>query len=542
MTTPISICRGCSRHIFSLRTNQTAVVSRWLQPTFTQIGRRTFAIAKTKPIPAKQKKPSKSAPATPKAPAASPFKNAQILRMSYAQRLANKSSPVTLYEAAPHRIFLFSSYMTGLCCAGSAIINYYANVLHCPPEVHVLVPVAFGAMTMAMMAFGTRFALMPAGSIRSIKILPARLAKGKTPTSGAKEISSTDIPVRLQIEARRNLPFPFLPLRRFEADPNTIVMKAPMYNRKPAPTEYDKMRMKQEEEVRRKEEREYEMNHLMTAPFRHVGQAFGMLFKSFRRGLTGEGFAPIEIDGEKFKLDITSAYALEEGRALDRIARIEEDPALADALERLGIAPVYHMREVGKNRHQALWIEALEAKFEGRGEPFDRAKFDQILGSYEALADYPAAIFPAELLSAYPEASVILSVRHSEEAWLTSMETTLWHAHIHRPHPDPSPMAPLSEKYHGYCWDNDLPKYGIAAYRAHNELVRELVNAERERGIGRKFLEFKPGDGWVPLCKFLGMEDVPEGPFPRSDDWIEYKKMVEPEKEKEKKALTEVTS
>lgn len=57
--------------------------------------------------------------------------------------------------------------------------------------------------------------------------------------------------------------------------------------------------------------------------------------------------------------------------------------ALADALERLGIGPVYHMREVGKNRHQALWIEALDAKFEGRGEPYDRERFDQILGNYE---------------------------------------------------------------------------------------------------------------------------------------------------------------
>ncbi len=57
--------------------------------------------------------------------------------------------------------------------------------------------------------------------------------------------------------------------------------------------------------------------------------------------------------------------------------------ALADALERLGSGPVYHMREVGKNRHQALWIEALDAKFEGRGEPYDRERFDQILGNYE---------------------------------------------------------------------------------------------------------------------------------------------------------------
>ncbi|KAI1766367.1 hypothetical protein GGR53DRAFT_486488 [Hypoxylon sp. FL1150] len=206
--------------------------------------------------------------------------------------------------------------------------------------------------------------------------------------------------------------------------------------------------------------------------------------------------------------------------------------SLADALERLGIGPVYHMREVGKNRHQALWAEALDAKFEGRGEPYNREKFDQILGNYEALADYPAAIFPAELMAAYPEASVILSVRHTEDAWLRSMEDTLWHSHIHAPMPNPSPMAPLSTRYHRHCWGNDLPKHGAAAYRAHNALVLSLVEEQ-----GRKFLEYTPGDGWGPLRKFLGVrdEDVPTGPFPRSDDWVEYKKTVEAERrEKEK--------
>ncbi|KAI0180467.1 hypothetical protein GGR52DRAFT_245520 [Hypoxylon sp. FL1284] len=129
--------------------------------------------------------------------------------------------------------------------------------------------------------------------------------------------------------------------------------------------------------------------------------------------------------------------------------------SLADALDRLGFGPVYHMREVGKNRHQGMWIEALDAKFEGRGEPYNREKFERILGSYEALADYPAAIFPAELMAAYPEAAVILSVRHAEESWLASMEATLWHAYTRQPTPNPSLMAPLAARYHRHCWGDD---------------------------------------------------------------------------------------
>ncbi|KAI1212959.1 uncharacterized protein F4807DRAFT_305828 [Annulohypoxylon truncatum] len=207
--------------------------------------------------------------------------------------------------------------------------------------------------------------------------------------------------------------------------------------------------------------------------------------------------------------------------------------SLADALERLGISPVYHMREVGKNKHQAFWIEALDAKFEGRGEPFNREKFDQILRPYEALADYPAAIFPEELMAAYPEASVILSVRRSEDEWLVSMESTLWHAHTHAPSPNPSPMAGLSEKYHRHCWANDLPGRGRAAYRAHNALVRRLA---RDPDQQKKYLEYAPGDGWAPLCAFLGVEEErrpgADEPFPRSDDWVGYKREVMKEKER----------
>jgi hypothetical protein len=41
------------------------------------------------------------------------------------------------------------------------------------------------------------------------------------------------------------------------------------------------------------------------------------------------------------------------------------------------------MREVGKNKHIAAWCEAMDAKFEGKGEPYGREQFNKILGDYE---------------------------------------------------------------------------------------------------------------------------------------------------------------
>lgn len=346
MTTPVSICRGCSRPIVILHNsfetlgpfNRTTKIPSWLQPSLVRTNRRSFGTTKTRaafqkpqPVPSSNSnsKPSKAAPVPPKSTIISPAANLQSPRLSYAQKLAAKSSPTTLYEAGPNRVFLFSSYTAGLFCMAGAAANVLFNVYNVPEGIHFAVPVAFGAMGILMAYIGTRFALMPAGAIRSINVLPARSARAAGPAAKTTPLSASVLPVRLEIEVRRNLPFPGLPLRRFEVDPDNVIMKAPMYNRKSAPSDYEKMLMKQEEAARRRKEREYEMSHLMTAPFRHTGRAFKMFFANFRRGLTGEGFAPVLINGVKYKLDITSAYVLEEGRALDRIVRIEEDPALA---------------------------------------------------------------------------------------------------------------------------------------------------------------------------------------------------------------------
>ncbi|OTA61925.1 hypothetical protein K449DRAFT_434253 [Hypoxylon sp. EC38] len=346
--TPVSICKGCSRPIIILYnsfetlrpSNQTTKILSWLQPSLVRTNRRSFGTTKAraafqkpqpKPSPSSNStsKPSRAAPVPPRSTIVSPAASLQSPRLSYAQKLAAKSSSTTLYEAGPNRAFLFSSYTAGLSCIAGAAVNVLVNVYNVPPGLHFAVPVAFGAVGIAMVYIGTRFALMPAGAIHSIKVLPARSAKASAQAAKATPLSASVVPVRLEIEARRSLPIPGLPLRRFEVDPNNVIMKAPMYNRKAAPSDYEKMLMKQEEAARRQKERDYEMSHLLTAPFRHAARAFGIFFANFRRGLTGEGFAPVIINGVKYKLDITSAYVLEEGRALDRIVRIEEDPALA---------------------------------------------------------------------------------------------------------------------------------------------------------------------------------------------------------------------
>ncbi|EWG54117.1 hypothetical protein FVEG_12409 [Fusarium verticillioides 7600] len=192
--------------------------------------------------------------------------------------------------------------------------------------------------------------------------------------------------------------------------------------------------------------------------------------------------------------------------------------SLADGLAILGISPIYHMREVGKNNHADLWTALMYQKFDKDGSSQRQGDLVTILSNYKCVADYPAAIFVDELLAAYPEAAVILTVR-SEDSWAKSMKQTIVHYLNHRVIDEKTPMAVMSRTYSKFCWDDDFEKNGLALFRQHNEQVR-LAATER------KFLEYTVGDGWEPLCAFLETP-VPENiPFPKKDDWLGYKKQI----------------
>ena len=58
----------------------------------------------------------------------------------------------------------------------------------------------------------------------------------------------------------------------------------------------------------------------------------------------------------------------------------------------------------------------------------------------------------------------------------------------------------------------------IAAYEAHNARVRAEVPRDR-------LVEWRPGDGWGPLCAALGMEE-PSEPFPHLNTTSDFRAMT----------------
>jgi hypothetical protein len=171
------------------------------------------------------------------------------------------------------------------------------------------------------------------------------------------------------------------------------------------------------------------------------------------------------------------------------------------ALERLLGAPCYHMLEVFQHPdHIPVWHRAA------LGEDVNwHALFD----GYAAAVDWPTAAFWPELMRAFPDAIVLLSLRDPDDWWASASET-IFHGIDTLPVAAPEwkemVRALFRERWGADFADRDA---SIAAFNAHNARVRREVPAER-------LLVWQAGDGWAPLCEALGVA-IPAEPFPRAN-------------------------
>ena len=193
--------------------------------------------------------------------------------------------------------------------------------------------------------------------------------------------------------------------------------------------------------------------------------------------------------------------------------------SLKAALQELGLSPAYSLTEVFENPEHVEFWEAARC-----GEKVDWRGFFE---GYEVAVDWPACAFYEELMEAFPEASVVLTVR-DPEPWYESMRATIYQLRklTNGPPPvrvalalagmfapGPTGVARLADRlvwedtFKGHFDDRD---YVMEVFEANNEEVRRQVPP-------KKLLTFDVREGWEPLCDFLGVE-VPSKPFPHLNE------------------------
>ena len=288
---------------------------------------------------------------------------------TFAEQLGRRTVSTLLYEAPSHFWFRATTLTAGFLTIAYTLANYWTVFLHPPEDLLWWVPHAFAVICGLMIAGGTYFLMGGLGIIRVIHAIPsARIeaiaGKGAAATAAraVKDAGGGPMPpIFLELEIGRVLPI--LPARKRYILPENLVVpfRFASYglsgDMMPAAagagaavsaagatsgtfssggsssssssgvplTGYERVKAHEAEQERLAKLREYEMNHLMTAPFRHAGQGAQSAWSQIQRAFSREGFVPVLVNGDRQKLDVTGGWALENGRALDRLVTLKND-------------------------------------------------------------------------------------------------------------------------------------------------------------------------------------------------------------------------
>ncbi len=177
------------------------------------------------------------------------------------------------------------------------------------------------------------------------------------------------------------------------------------------------------------------------------------------------------------------------------------------ALEARGLGPCPHMKEVMPDPAQtALWRAAAAGELPDWDAAFD---------GYASAVDWPSAFFWRELSAHYPDAKILLTLR-SAESWYASMDNTI--LKVARASTDPASLGVklIGEGVFGGRLDDR--DHVIAMYEKNTAEVQAAFGPER-------LLTYTIGDGWEPLCHFLG-KPIPDTPFPRTNSTEDFTTMI----------------
>ncbi|GAA2204682.1 sulfotransferase family protein [Nonomuraea monospora] len=199
--------------------------------------------------------------------------------------------------------------------------------------------------------------------------------------------------------------------------------------------------------------------------------------------------------------------------------------SLRVALQRLGYDPCHHMASLAEDPEMVTgWETAVHG---------GQVRWERFLASYRAAVDWPACAFWRELIAAFPQAKVVLTVRDPAR-WYASAHQTIYRYMAPRRGPaglvmrlENSLHPPLGRR-RAVCrrliWEDTFG--GRFLDRAHAMEVFERHNAEVVAGVpADRLLVFDVRQGWEPLCGFLGVA-VPSEPFPHLNEAAAFRRMA----------------
>ncbi|WYZ40433.1 hypothetical protein EsH8_IV_000774 [Colletotrichum jinshuiense] len=232
-------------------------------------------------------------------------------------QLAQRGQPTVLYEAVSHFWMKLSAWGAMVMFYSYAGINYYTMLLDPPADLAAWVPHAYAVICLAMAGFGSYFFFQAHNIVKLVRAVPTATLKAGAVPAG---VSPKTTPIHLEITCKRMLPGK---PKVLVVPPEQVWMPGRIFMPAALPaTPAQERAASRQRRAQAKAEWEYDRNHLMTQPFRHAGKGFRAAWYGMRRAVTKEGFMKMQVGKDKLKLDVASGWALDDGRAIDRLVKI----------------------------------------------------------------------------------------------------------------------------------------------------------------------------------------------------------------------------
>lgn len=221
-------------------------------------------------------------------------------RYAFIKNLTSKQTPTMLYEAPSHFWFYFGCWSSGIAILSWTVLTG-PTVIQQPEGIPQWVGIVFGASYVLLGAMGFYLISKTPNIVSTIRILPE--ARGP----------------QLQLTVKRMVPL--LKPKVITTSLENVSLKS----RLSLPEEYVpelKRLEKLRDEEQRKALHQFDMQHLLTMPFRRLGRALTNMFRGVRSAWTDMGFGAIKVDGKLYKVDVTKGFAHDGFKTLERIVQI----------------------------------------------------------------------------------------------------------------------------------------------------------------------------------------------------------------------------
>ncbi|KAL8944750.1 MAG: hypothetical protein Q9211_000466 [Gyalolechia sp. 1 TL-2023] len=241
--------------------------------------------------------PPKTAPKPRKAPPSSTYK-------PFTQTIAERSEPTLLYQGGSVTTYMAGCYSIGLLIIGWTVHAAGQIYYHPPPFFNRFLKIMFYGVCVIAVYMGTIFIMRPYRIVQTIQALPVS-------TKGVRSL-------HLQIESARL--FPGVRPRAVSVLATDVSLSEPLHGEKHGgePLRVLELRRKEAEKARR-----LTQGNLMSLPLRQLWFHLWKGFQALKGAFTNNPFISLRAKGYQgsWKLGKGDGWALDEGRALDRILK-----------------------------------------------------------------------------------------------------------------------------------------------------------------------------------------------------------------------------